>query len=240
MKAYQDVINKKVKNINPTIFRTFQGGGGDLQQQELTNSLVNPNRPQGFVQKIPDKIYKQEKRTSVFQKVDLSIIDFNRIPQNIKSEQELSEITPLLKDNFLTKNLTEDEINKLAVVMKKERFEQGDLIIRYGDIGYKYYVLSKGKVKVTVYNKGTDAQDPNIDQNIQVVKFLSSGVGFGELALLYNDKRSATIQCMEPCETYTLDGSIFKGMIIKSSIEKRSNKAKSLDQVRLFGKYTKA
>jgi len=62
----------------------------------------------------------------------------------------------LLKDNFLTKNLTDEEISKLAGVMQKQNFKQGDIIINYGDIGYKYYVLSKGKVKVTVYNKGTD------------------------------------------------------------------------------------
>lgn len=47
---------------------------------------------------------------------------------------------------------------------------------------------------------------------------MGSGVGFGELALLYNDKRSATIQALEMCETYALDGTLFKGMIIKSSI----------------------
>lgn len=69
-----------------------------------------------------------------------------------------------------------------------------------------------------------------------MVKFLNHGIGFGELALLYNDKRSATIEAIEDCETYTLDGQLFKGIIVKSSIEKRSKKADSLNQVKLFGK----
>jgi len=51
---------------------------------------------------------------------------------------------------------------------------------------------------------------------------MGQGAGFGELALLYNDKRSATIQAVENCETYTLDGSVFKTMIIKSSIQRRA------------------
>lgn len=40
--------------------------------------------------------------------------------------------------------------------MQKEQFSKGELIIKYGDIGHKYYILSKGNIKVIVYNKGTD------------------------------------------------------------------------------------
>ena len=68
----------------------------------------------------------------------------------------MAELIPLLKGNFLTRNLSEEEITKLAGAMQKESFKKGDLIIKYGDIGYKYYVLSRGKVKVTVYNRGTN------------------------------------------------------------------------------------
>ena len=65
---------------------------------------------------------------------------------------------------------------------------------------------------------------------------MGAGSGFGELALLYNDKRSATIEAVDDCSAYTLDGTIFKTLIIKSSIEKRSRKANFLDQIKLFGK----
>lgn len=68
---------------------------------------------------------------------------------------------------------------------------------------------------------------------------MGAGSGFGELALLYNDKRSATIEAIEDCETYTLDGTIFKTLIIKSSIEKRSRKANFLDQIKLFDQLDK-
>ena len=87
----------------------------------------------------------------MFQKVDLSVIDFNAIPKHIKTESELAVIKPLLKNNFLTRNLNDEEITKLAGAMTKECFQKDDLIIRYGDIGSKYYVLSKGTVKVIVY-----------------------------------------------------------------------------------------
>ena len=100
--------------------------------------------------------------------------------------------------------------------MKKE------LIIKYGDIGKEYFILSKGSVKVTVYNKDTDPNDPNLEKYKQFTKFMGQGAGFGGLALLYNDKRSASIEATENCECYTLDGSIFKLIIVSSSIQKRS------------------
>lgn len=68
---------------------------------------------------------------------------------------------------------------------------------------------------------------------------MGQGAGFGELALLYNDKRSATIEAVDTCETYTLDGSVFKTMIIKSSIQRRANRAGFLDQVKLFSSLDK-
>ena len=51
---------------------------------------------------------------------------------------------------------------------------------------------------------------------------MNEGSGFGELALLYNDKRSATVEAAEDCECYTLDGQIFKAIIVSSSIQKRT------------------
>jgi CRP-like cAMP-binding protein len=79
------------------------------------------------------------------------------------------------------------------------KYKKGDLIIKYGDLGKEYYVLLEGKVNVIVYEKGVDPSIPNLKDKIVFSKILEKGVGFGELALLYNDKRSATIEAAEDC-----------------------------------------
>lgn len=64
---------------------------------------------------------------------------------------------------------------------------------------------------------------------------MPEGSGFGELALLYNSKRTATIRAdTEEVETYVLDGKIFKTIIVKSSIDKRSVQNSMLNKIKLF------
>ena len=79
------------------------------------------------------------------------------------------------------------------------KYKKGDLIIKYGDMGKEYYVLLEGKVRVIVYEKGVDPNISILKDKIVFQKILEKGVGFGELALLYNDKRSATIEAIEDC-----------------------------------------
>lgn len=158
------------------------------------------------------------KRTSVFHKVDITRMDLNQIPVFEKSKEQMNEILPLLKNNFLTKALHSEEIEKIANSMKPQPFEAGDSIIRYGDFGQLYYILAKGQVKVKIYENGADPTDPGLESKLKLEKILEEGSGFGELALLYNDKRSATIEAVTPCETYVLDGSLFKQIIVNTSI----------------------
>jgi len=124
----------------------------------------------------------------------------------------------MLKKNFLTKNLHQDNILKLANAMKVQKFKADENIIKYGDIGTQYFLLAKGCVKVIIYRDGTDCNDENLAYKIKLTKFIDQGTGFGELALLYNDKRSATVQAVDDVECYTLDGSIFKNVVIMSNI----------------------
>lgn len=110
----------------------------------------------------------------------------------------------------MTQNLQPDLQNQIANAMQVKNFKIGENIITYGDDGKEYYVLQKGKVKVTVYKPKTDKNDLNLEDHVMFTKELGQGVGFGELALIYNDKRSATITAIEDCETFMLDGVLFK------------------------------
>ena len=57
--------------------------------------------------------------------------------------------------------MNDSEIEKLAGAMKPMKFLKKEIIIKYGDIWSKYFILSKGSVKYTVYKQGTPANSPD-------------------------------------------------------------------------------
>ena len=66
-----------------------------------------------------------------------------------------------------------------------------------------------GKREEKSVSSGSDDRDKTTSR-----KQLLEGDGFGEISLLYNEKRSATIQTLSDCEVWVLDGPIFKKIVI--------------------------
>jgi cAMP-dependent protein kinase regulator len=64
--------------------------------------------------------------------------------------------------------------------MDTVKFKPGQKIIRQGDKGDKFYVLESGTCDISVNGKGS-------------VMKASRGVAFGELALMFNQPRAATV-----------------------------------------------
>jgi len=64
--------------------------------------------------------------------------------------------------------------------MDTVKFKPGQTIIRQGDEGDSFYVLGAGTCDISIRGKGS-------------VMKASRGVAFGELALLFNQPRAATV-----------------------------------------------
>lgn len=137
-------------------------------------------------------------------------------PYFYKTHDQLESIITTLKKSFLTKNLTYLEVKSLAEAMVSKKYQKDEIIVKYGDFGQEYFILEKGNVEVIVYKEGTNPNDQNNPANISFAKYLGAGVGFGEIALIYNERRTATIKTVDPCELWVLDGKIFKKIVIKS------------------------
>jgi cAMP-dependent protein kinase regulator len=69
--------------------------------------------------------------------------------------------------------------------MEEEDFSDGDVVIKQGDKGDKFFIVSEGEVVVTqVSESETDSKE---------LARLREGSYFGEIALLTNKERLATI-----------------------------------------------
>lgn len=64
-------------------------------------------------------------------------------------------------------------------------------------------------------------------------------MGFGEIALLYNVKRTATVRAAGDCICWVIEGMVFKNIIIKQAVKRRTIDPSFLDKVDIFASMEK-
>lgn len=101
-------------------------------------------------------------------------------------------------------NLDYQLLAALAQRLDLERFSAGDVIITEGDIGDKLYLIHKGQVQV----HGSDLAGGQ-----RLLAILREGDYFGEMALLYDMPRSATIRAITPVRLYSLSKQDFDALL---------------------------
>lgn len=95
----------------------------------------------------------------------------------------------------LFKDVEEELLGSLAGRFVSEAVPKGETVIREGDLGDKFYITVRGKVEVTTVNaQGTTVR----------LAVLQDGDYFGEIALLEDVRRTATIRTVEDSLFLTL------------------------------------
>ncbi len=91
----------------------------------------------------------------------------------------------------LFSGLTEEQIRDLEKVASKKKYPKNTIIFSEGDKTDSLYVITDGKIKVTINDE---------DGKEIILSILGSGEYFGEMALLDNQPRSACAMTKEPTE----------------------------------------
>ncbi len=114
---------------------------------------------------------------------------------NLLLTAEDEEVSNVLKDINLFKELTPFERAKIAKYFRKKIYEAGDQIIKEGTPGDGMFVIQQGAVKVAKkLKKGKE----------QVLENMVDGDFFGELALLDGAPRSASVYAISRVTMYEL------------------------------------
>ncbi len=106
----------------------------------------------------------------------------------------------LLRRVPLFVSVSDEELDNIANHLKLERFPAGEVIIREGEAGDKFYILERGKA--TVWRLDKNQVEQKIDEK-------GPGQYFGEVALVSSAPRNATVRAETPGSTLTLDYSDF-------------------------------
>eukprot|EP00096_Caligus_rogercresseyi_P000213 TRINITY_DN1056_c0_g1_i3.p1 TRINITY_DN1056_c0_g1~~TRINITY_DN1056_c0_g1_i3.p1 ORF type:complete len:574 (-),score=180.06 TRINITY_DN1056_c0_g1_i3:275-1996(-) len=123
-------------------------------------------------------------------------------------------------DNDFMKNLEGTQIQEIVDCMYAMKYNEGSLIIKEGDVGSIVYVMEEGTVEVSRENK--------------FLSVLPPGKVFGELAILYNCKRTATIKALSDVTLWAIERKAFQTIMMRTGLIRQAEHSAFLRSVPTF------
>uniref|UniRef100_A0A3B5L2V3 cGMP-dependent protein kinase n=1 Tax=Xiphophorus couchianus TaxID=32473 RepID=A0A3B5L2V3_9TELE len=129
-------------------------------------------------------------------------------------------IKEAILDNDFMKNLELSQIQEIVDCMYPVDYGKDACIIKEGDVGSVVFVMEEGKVEVTK----------------EGMKLCTMGPGkvFGELAILYNCTRTATVRTLIHVKLWAIDRQCFQTIMMRTGLIKHSEYMDFLKSVPTF------
>lgn len=130
---------------------------------------------------------------------DLTVL--HDLPVMLKTEVQLHLNRPIVEKVPFLKGASEGLIRDIVLNLTPRVVIPCEIVFRQGDLGHEIYFISRGTVEVV---------SPDLTQ---VYATLTEGHFFGEIALLLDSPRTATIRATDYSDLYTLSKSDFDRII---------------------------
>ncbi|XP_015791289.1 potassium/sodium hyperpolarization-activated cyclic nucleotide-gated channel 2 isoform X2 [Tetranychus urticae] len=116
-----------------------------------------------------------------------------------------------------------DFVNAVVTKLKYEVFQPGDIIIKEGTIGNKMYFIQEGIVDIVMFNG-------------EVATSLSDGSYFGEICLLTNARRTASVRAETYCNLFSLSVEHFNAVLDQYPVMRRTMESIAAERLNKIGK----
>lgn len=160
--------------------------------------------------KLP-RAFNANRRTSVSAEAlnpDKFKSDSWKPPVNDLSGAQREELAKNLSQNFLFQQLDANSKKTVITALTKKSFVKDDEIIKQGDVGDFFYIVEQGHVDFFV--------------NGDKVSSTGEGSSFGELALMYNSPRAATVvAALATVTCWALDRLTFRRILLEGTFNRR-------------------
>ncbi|EQC42886.1 AGC/PKG protein kinase [Saprolegnia diclina VS20] len=135
-----------------------------------------------------------------------------------KSEEDKDALWNMVQHNFLFSHLTDDKLNDVIAVMDKETVLAGQVVIRQGDDGDKFYLAEAGKYDVRVKSPEMPTTDDDHELGPVVHTYTATASAhptFGELALMYSKPRAASVVATSNGTLWSIRRSAFRSILVR-------------------------
>jgi len=131
-----------------------------------------------------------------------------------KSKESASIIEDAVEMNLLFKGLSADEKKFCVDAFQELTLKEGEEATTQGDVGNKFFVIEEGTLVVLVSHYQGKPPVPYGE--------LSRGESFGELSLMYNTPRAATVQATCDCKLWCIDRGHFRAIQLHHKMKRKN------------------
>jgi len=143
-------------------------------------------------------------RMAISAETNQKAVKLQKIP---KSNEDKDFLSRALEQNQFFRNLKNDQLTKIIDCMEKKKLTANVEIIKEGTDGTYLYVIETGQVTINTAKDGD-------------VATINEGKIFGELALLYNCRRTASVRTKTDCTVYQLDRRYFQNIVQRTGAQR--------------------
>lgn len=128
-------------------------------------------------------------------------------PKFIKKDNDIRElIMNIVTTNILFSSYAGDEHTAIVDAFESVSVDAGAVVIQQGENGDNFYVVQSGILEI--YIRGSQGQQQKVGNS------LGPGNAFGELALMYNTPRAATIKSLSDCVIWKIDRGTYRSIVV--------------------------
>lgn len=124
----------------------------------------------------------------------------------------MTAVSDFVKKIALFQDLEESEVQLVLGYTTPVEFPTGAVIIQEGEEGDCLFIMTRGEVEITK-RLTLELEEETPKERLMIRLKAEQGVCFGEMALLENEARSATVTAQSPCRLLQLSREDFLHLV---------------------------
>ncbi|KAL8569633.1 hypothetical protein ACOMHN_057200 [Nucella lapillus] len=204
-------VDKLLSVLNLKVTDTaLQGGKPDILSTISENST-------SCMQLHPESRAKRQGVSGESPSSNQATIELKHFDKEFRAKQLIKDA---VLDNDFLKNLDSTQIREFVDCMYEKAVHKGHFIIKEGEPGQHVYVAAEGEFEVIKEDKVLGTMNP--------------GRAFGELAILYNCTRTASVRALTDVKVWVLDRQMFQAIMMKTGLQRREENICFLKSVNML------
>ena len=183
----------------------------------------------GIINRVDDDGLNQGRRAAVRGKIGsiipIDLVERARLEEaKVKGPEEIEWIRSALGAAPVLGSLKPEQLEQIVDDAKAQQALTGETIIAQGATGETFFIVGTGTYEVRKDGK--------------LVKTYGEGDSFGELALLYDAPRAATVTCTSEGWLWAVEGAAFREVMVQQGTRELTQRARFLMDTPLLGSLT--